>query len=59
MLSKYDYTIEYKKTSHHGNADVLNRLPNGSDVQFDKGEIGADYDIMNFKSCSIITKKLL
>ena len=40
MLSQCDYTIEYRKTSHHhGNADVLSRLPNDLDVQFDKKRI--------------------
>ena len=44
MSSQYDYTIEYRKTSHHGNDDVLSRLPNGPDVQFDEGEMSTDYD---------------
>ncbi len=27
ILSSYDYTIEHKSGRHHGNADVLSRLP--------------------------------
>ena len=42
MLSQYQYTIVYQKTSDHGNADVLSRLPVGSDVQFDEEEEMAD-----------------
>ena len=40
MLSQYDYSIEYRKSSEHGNADALSRLPAGEDPLFDEGEEG-------------------
>ena len=41
-LSQYDYKIEYRKTSNHGNADALSRLPAGADAVFDREESNAD-----------------
>ena len=38
MLSQYDYSIEYRKSTEHGNADTLSRLPAGADPFFDKEE---------------------
>ena len=35
--------IQYRKTSQHGNADALSRLPSGPDQNFD-GEEEADVD---------------
>ena len=31
MLRQYEYKVEYRKTSDHGNADALSRLPAGPD----------------------------
>ena len=44
MLSQYEYTIEYRATDKHGNADALSRLPAASDANFDEEEGGSDSD---------------
>ena len=43
-LSQYDYNIEYRQSSKHGNADALSRLPSGPDTAFDEREGDADMD---------------
>ena len=54
MLSQYNYSIEYRKTSDHGNADALSHLPVGPDVNFDGEEGDADMDTV----CTIKTVSL-
>ncbi|KAL5488608.1 hypothetical protein EMCRGX_G017577 [Ephydatia muelleri] len=51
LLNQYTYTIEYHKTSLHGNADALSRLPSGPDNDFDGEKKEADVDIV----CAIKT----
>ena len=43
-LSQYDYRIEFRKSTDHGNADAISRLPSGPDEIFDREENQADMD---------------
>ena len=52
-LSQYDYLIEYRQLTKHGNADALSRLPSGSDPAFYKKEGGENMDsIFTIKTTS-------
>ena len=45
-MNQFDYKIEYRKTTEHGNADALSRLPFGGDIDFDREESGEDLDMV-------------
>lgn len=38
ILMAYQFEIKYRRSSEHGNADALSRLPIGPDPEFDKNE---------------------
>jgi transposase InsO family protein len=44
LLNQYQYTVEYRPTKKHGNADALSRLPAGPDPKFDEEEDAHDAD---------------
>ena len=54
FLGQFQYTLEFRKTNHHQNADTLSRLPSSEDPIFDKEE-EEDY---SDKVCSTRTLKV-
>ena len=46
MLSQFDYSIEYRRTADHANADVLSRLPTKTDSLFDGEESEDDSEMV-------------
>lgn len=44
MLTQYEYTVEYRKSSQYSNADSLSPNPLGADSLFDVEESNADVD---------------
>ena len=57
MLSQYDYSAEFRKTQQHGNADALSRLLTGSDLQFDREEMGEDVD--NVHTIHMVSRQMV
>ena len=46
FLSQFTYTIKYRKTDHHKNADALSRLSSGEDPAFDNEEGEEHVDVV-------------
>ena len=44
LIHQYDYTVEYRRSKDHGNADALSRLPFSNDTSFDGEEMEDDVD---------------
>ena len=59
VLNEYNYSIEYRETKKHGNADALSRLLVGPDTKFDEEESDADVDtICMIKAISMQIKPI-
>ena len=54
FLGQFQYTLEFRKTNHHQNADALSHLPSSEDPIFDEKEEEDDSDMV----CSIKTLSL-
>ena len=52
-LSNFDYTIEYRQTSKHGNADALSRLPISSQPNEETGDENDKDMICTIKTVSL------
>ena len=46
FLGQFQYTLEFRKTNHHQNADALSRLTSGKDPIFDDEEEDDDSDVV-------------
>ena len=44
LVHQYDYTVEYRRSKDHGNADALSRLPFSNNTSFDGEEMEDDVD---------------
>ena len=55
LVHQYDYTVEYRRSKDHGNADALSRLPFSNDTSFDGEEMEDDVDIEQSVVKSILT----
>ena len=44
LVHQYDYTVEYRRSKDHGNADALSRFPFSNDTSFDGEEMEDDVD---------------